>query len=241
MDLTKSYRDTSATGPSGTANCNTAAAANTIACYQCPSNPFKLNDPELRWPGLFCTVYTDIDATTGIRNTGDCLRQHHEVESRSSAPTVNVGPNTTDARNLTSGDPTTAAAKSLATNVKVGTSPTNVGIAEIRDGTTTTIAVIEMLAAAAPKALLRTTRCRPTARPPRTLVRPTSPTRGCGSTVRGVWRWADPDAGGSGISGPPDAAVGSSGVYEGKVINQHGSPIGGVGTTGNYLRTLDAS
>ena len=46
-----------------------------------------------------------------------------------------------------------------------------------------------------------------------------------------MWRWADPDAGGSGISGPPDAAVDpTAGVYIGKVINQHDYPIGGSGT-----------
>jgi prepilin-type processing-associated H-X9-DG protein len=57
--------------------------------------------------------------------------------------------------------------------------------------------------------------------------------------MRGVWRWADPDAGGSGISGPTptdsttsrtnytDATTVPPNAYYGKVINQNAYPSGG--------------
>lgn len=38
---------------------------------------------------------------------------------------------------------------------------------------------------------------------------------------RAVWRWADPDATGSGVSGPPDAC------WDGRVINNNKTPLGG--------------
>jgi len=54
-----------------------------------------------------------------------------------------------------------------------------------------------------------------------------------------VWRWADPDAGGSGISGPTkDGSAAYTTPYTGKVINQNNYPIGGPGGTdaaGNSL------
>ena len=89
MDLTKSYRDTTAgqTVPGttgGTATVDSAAvkgnvwaATRHISTYVCPSNPF--GDPEMRDPAgfggtdYFATVYTDIDpdpasTTYGGRN-----------------------------------------------------------------------------------------------------------------------------------------------------------------------------
>ena len=57
--------------------------------------------------------------------------------------------------------------------------------------------------------------------------------------MRGAWRWADPDAGGSGISGPTstdpvtsrttykDPSTLPRNSYYGKVINQNNYPIGG--------------
>ena len=50
--------------------------------------------------------------------------------------------------------------------------------------------------------------------------------------MRAVWRWADPDAGGSGISGPANARgfLDANGNYVGKVINANVFPIGGTPT-----------
>ena len=53
-----------------------------------------------------------------------------------------------------------------------------------------------------------------------------------GQTARAVWRWADPDACGSGISGPfgGDATAASASAFgnnAGKVINQNSYPVGG--------------
>ena len=44
---------------------------------------------------------------------------------------------------------------------------------------------------------------------------------------RRAWRWADPDAGGSGLSGPYTNDDSGNDTYTGKVINQHAYPIGG--------------
>ena len=86
MDLTKSYRDTTAGAPvpgvaGGTATVdgtavkgNVWAATHTIPTYVCPSNPF--NDPNTRDPAgfggtdYFATVYTDIDGTPGSSTYG---------------------------------------------------------------------------------------------------------------------------------------------------------------------------
>jgi prepilin-type processing-associated H-X9-DG protein len=48
-------------------------------------------------------------------------------------------------------------------------------------------------------------------------------------SLRAAWRWADPDAGGSGVSGPANARgfLAAGGTYVGKVINQNAYPIGG--------------
>ena len=48
-------------------------------------------------------------------------------------------------------------------------------------------------------------------------------------SLRAAWRWADPDAGGSGISGPANARgfLDAQGNYVGKVINANAYPIGG--------------
>ena len=47
-----------------------------------------------------------------------------------------------------------------------------------------------------------------------------------GTTAHGVWRWADADACGSGLSGPfgDNSTIGA---YTGHVINQNTYPIGG--------------
>lgn len=47
-----------------------------------------------------------------------------------------------------------------------------------------------------------------------------------GTLGKGVWRWADPDACGSGLSGP-FGNTDTAGPYTGPVINQNAFPIGG--------------
>ena len=233
MDLTKSYRDTTAVGPSGAAMANLTAAKTKIAAYQCPSNPFQLNDSD-GFGGLdyFATVYTDIDPVTGIRNKNG-KQANGEWVRADGAMTVNVGTGRTDARNLTVGDPTATDNKANPANFKIGTMPMSVSIQEIRDGTSNTIAVIEDAGRAGPNSAVPYQTLSAYGEPCTNLeAADNSGTGGSGNWVlRGVWRWADPDAGGSGISGPPDATVDpTAGVYIGKVINQHNYPIGGSGT-----------
>ena len=142
-------------------------------------------------------------------------------------------------------------------------SPTSVPISAIIDGTSNTIASSRTAAGS-----IRT-RCRQRSRTRER--RGTTATRTSTRTARAVvhvdaglprdsianpsgnepiavWRWADQDACGSGISGPANSsAVGlnpndfdSAGNYIGKVINQNAYPIGGpVASTGKGIWTYN--
>ena len=169
------YRDTRWPG-------NQTAGKNEIAGYLCPSNPFlQSNKDPLGYGRLdyYCTVYTDIDPVTGLRN------KPTRMDGALAIPAA--------------------------------------GIASIHDGTSNTIAVIEdagrgpqfqtwshyvdPVCSGAGGATTDPADCTATA---------------CdsgGGNCRGVWRWADPDAAGSGVSGPPNEI--------GKYINQNSAPIGG--------------
>ena len=78
----------------------------------------------------------------------------------------------------------------------------------------------------------------------------TDPASKTGSTsgLRGVWRWADPDACGSGCSGPPNAAYMSANSGTITVICQNAYPVGGSGSetgadisSGNQGGTMNAT
>jgi prepilin-type N-terminal cleavage/methylation domain-containing protein/prepilin-type processing-associated H-X9-DG protein len=61
-----------------------------------------------------------------------------------------------------------------------------------------------------------------------------NPNTVAGTVATCPWRWADPDAGGSGISGPTGDNKNGSGTtlgsaYTGKFVNQNAYPVGGVG------------
>ncbi len=204
-------------------------ATHNIATYVCPSNPFSA--PRIRDPAgfggtdYFATVYTDIDPTSGSGRG-----------ARNSA-TRAEGALTVD---FTGIDPTTGVDSKISTGVAIGA---------VSDGTSNTIAVIEDAGRLAPAAYANgqapyytTSRYNDN-----TLIAgnclandvtgATSDAETAahaittGNAMRGVWRWADADACGSGISGPfgPSAQAGNT-SYTGKVINQHNYPIGGDGT-----------
>lgn len=217
MDQSYSYRDITAqvsdpNDPTGATRIagNVVAAKTKIAAYVCPSNPFSA--PNMRDPagfgGLdyFATVYTDIDPTTGIRN------KTTKVNGRwcrvNGALTVEDG------------------------NTGVGlegTAKTSVPIAAILDGTSNTIAVIEDAGRISPASgqAYYTLSTYATESTVVLSAGDITDTAG-GGTLHAVWRWADPDAGGSGVSGQPDAAiVVPATVYTGKVINQNNTVVGG--------------
>lgn len=130
-----------------------------------------------------------------------------------------------------------------------GTVPVSVSISAILDGTANTIAVIEDAGRIAPSAAVNPANG--------DLIAPYGGTWGryteqdaCISTLdanstsaasgntqlttgvaTAVWRWADHDACGSGVSGPTTNGdtTGWPTGYNGKVVNQNASPIGGNG------------
>jgi prepilin-type N-terminal cleavage/methylation domain-containing protein/prepilin-type processing-associated H-X9-DG protein len=253
MDLNKSYRDINAGGKvpgttSGSATVdgttvagNVWAASHTVPTYVCPSNPFA--DPAIRDPAgfggtdYFATVYTDIDdgvcpGTNGATNIGARVKATR-MEGALSVDTRQI----LSAGSATGYDPSTGKPKIDSTL------STGVRISAITDGTSYTIAVIEDAGRVALKsyqsgvatfAMMSTyadnevTATGATLLPDDitgdgTLVTSTA------KTNRGVWRWADPDACGSGISGPfgdDVSALSYTTTYTGRVINQNAT-IGG--------------
>jgi hypothetical protein len=145
----------------------------------------------------------------------------------------------------------TSASKYVATDFVDGKSLEGVNLSEITDGLAQTIAVIEDVGRVCPRStvvaavgLYRGTEGNyietagtagggwPTiAKLSSVDQAATTPLSGPGSgkITRAVWRWSDPDAGGSGISGPTINSTNTVSQYRGKVINQNNTPIGGPG------------
>jgi prepilin-type N-terminal cleavage/methylation domain-containing protein len=224
MNPTYSYRDTTPQVPdpndaTGVAMIpgNTTAAKTHIPAYVCPSNPFSAKGQ--RDPGGFggldyyASVYTDIDPITGIRN--NLTKVGGKWCRMDGALTVEDG-------NAASGTVTAVD----------GTSTTCINISAVLDGTSNTLAVIEDAG-----------RCSPAAKgvPYYSLSSyddtsgavigsdDITDANGTSGVKRATWRWADPDANGSGISGPPGLTAPASGAYQGKFINQNNYPVGGYG------------
>jgi prepilin-type N-terminal cleavage/methylation domain-containing protein/prepilin-type processing-associated H-X9-DG protein len=232
MDLSKSYRDTAAGGPvpgtvGGTATVdntpvkgNVWAATHTVPTYVCPSNPF--NEALTRDPAgfggtdYFATVYTDIDGTPGSATLG----------ARNPATRME-GALTVDTTKLTVVAGSVTVDSTAATGVRMGA---------IADGTSNTIAVVEDAGRVSLQSYntgLTTYYCLSTYvdnEVPASLLPDdiTGDATGAtaGTSARGVWRWADADACGSGLSGP-FGGLSTIGVYNGLVINQNKFPIGG--------------
>ncbi len=167
---------------------NVAAAKTSIGVYVCPSNPFSQQRDPAGFGGLdyFATAWTDIDPVTGIRNRA--------ARAEGALATVDGSNN------------------SVAGTVD-GTSWTGVALSVVIDGASNTFAVIEDAGRISP-AFVGTPYYTPSAfldsftgklsngdvtDPPSGGVPATT------GSLRAAWRWADPDAGGSGISGPANA------------------------------------
>ncbi len=205
MDLTTSYRDTAALH-------NVAAAKTSISVYMCPSNPFWRQTDPAGFGGLdyFATAWTDIDPVTGIRN--------RSTRAEGALATQDGSNNPVD-------------------GAVDGTSRTGVALSAVIDGASNTFAVIEDAGRMSPALA---------GAPYYTLSAffdsfsgalsdgdiTDAPSGGVPATtgsLRAAWRWADPDAAASGISGPANARgfLDAHGNYVAKVINQNVSPIGG--------------
>jgi prepilin-type N-terminal cleavage/methylation domain-containing protein len=220
MDLSTSYRSTD-TNSSGFVNATMAKT--TIAAYLCPSCPLGTARDAAGFGGLdyFCTVYTDIDPETGIRNKGT-VASTGKVCRMDGALTVSDG-----------GNSATTSAKTPVSIFTDGTKPYSVSVGEIKDGLSNTIAVIEDAGRCGPGiATYATYSSYPDTFTTATDATGTA-TSATDTSMRAVWRWADPDASGSGISGPDglsSTTYTASNPYKGKVINQNNWPIGGTTT-----------
>jgi prepilin-type N-terminal cleavage/methylation domain-containing protein/prepilin-type processing-associated H-X9-DG protein len=243
---------------------NIAASTTWIETFVCPSNPFLsykdtagleatggAQDPSVNaqwasktgpaWGGLdyFATVYTDISDGSGLNGSTAPLGTRDSAHYRASGA-------------MDVSDGTAGNRKSGAGSV-YGTVPSSVPISAIVDGTASTIAVIEDAGRISPFAAQLQNAPYPgtfgrygytdtvllsedSAASLGTAAGMTTPNPNGVSAPAAtcVWRWADADAGGSGISGPClDSGNGGGGSYPGpytgKVINQNASPIGGPG------------
>lgn len=223
LDLTRSYRDT--TINTATGKSNAMVCQRQISTYVCPSNPYLSYKDPVGYGGLdyFATVYTDISDGT---NPAQPLTGVRDARTRmDGAMTV------TDGRNL-------GTDKVTATNFLDGKTPTSVPMGAISDGLSNTIAVIEDAGRVCPTASggayggTMGSYVEPATIDPNCVLDPndTAATKNGTLTTRAVWRWADPDAGGSGISGPTsdqNASATETVNYTGKVINQNNYPTGG--------------
>ena len=248
MDLTKSYRDINAgsgvpgtSGGTGTATVdntqvlgNVWASTRNINTYVCPSNPFS--DPQMRdsagFGGLdyFATVYTDIDDGSTTGGTASTTYGARLKSARAS------GALSVDVSKLT-----TSGTGTSAVITGDSTASTSVRISAVSDGTSNTIAVIEDAGKCSPTSfneglvpyyclskyadnMTSSGTYTATLLPDDVTGNASGATTG--STAHGVWRWADADASGSGISGP--FGNNATAPYTGAVINQNNSQVGGV-------------
>jgi prepilin-type N-terminal cleavage/methylation domain-containing protein/prepilin-type processing-associated H-X9-DG protein len=204
MNLNYTYRDTRWPG-------NQIAACTDVPTFICPSNPF-LSAKDLSFgtygygaTDYYATVYTDINDGSGRWGT---------------APPC---------------DTTTPGYRCKASRMDGAMAVPAVPMASILDGTTNTIAFIEDAGRRAPGSVPVFSSYSKYGDPTDVVFggtfaagdladtgNPNSMNNYGGYTFthfRGVWRWADQDAAGSGVSGPPNLA--------GKYINQNATPMGG--------------
>jgi prepilin-type N-terminal cleavage/methylation domain-containing protein/prepilin-type processing-associated H-X9-DG protein len=228
MDLTKSYRDTTVNS-SGVSNAS--ICQRDITTYLCPTNPYLSSKDPAGFGNLdyFATVYTDIsDGTKGGAAAGNRDSKNYRMEG---ALSVIDGSHKTTS-------------KTTPADFVDGAKITGVSMASISDGTSNTIAVIEDAGRICPRSGSPAYggtegSYAETANPSVLGADDVAATTGsAGFLARAVWRWADPDAGGSGISGPTTNGTSATAQYTGRVINQNNYPIGGPSafpwTTNNY-------
>jgi prepilin-type N-terminal cleavage/methylation domain-containing protein/prepilin-type processing-associated H-X9-DG protein len=209
MNLNYTYRDTRAPG-------NQIAACTEIPAFICPSNPFvAFKDPAgFGRVDYFCPVYTDINDGSG------------KWGAAAGCTPAEVGLRCTASR--------------MDGALAVPAAP----IASIIDGTSNTIAIIEDAGRSAPNSgypypayskYTDPTLSGPPTYPvgPGTIGAVDQACTDAGNPntftppARSTWRWADQDAVGSGLSGPPNVA------YAWKYINNNNSPMGGPNLGGN--------
>lgn len=171
---------------------NQTAAKTDISTFICPSSPYQMfKDPAgFGCTDYFATVYTDIDPTNGSRNTAT------RMDGALAVPAASVA-------SLTDGTSNTIALIEDAGRRAPGSGAPYPAYSKYTDPTTT------IYYGGVPG----------TIDPADQAVTDNGNPNGGAGPYRAVWRWADQDACGSGVSGPPNLA--------GKYINQNATPIGG--------------
>lgn len=236
-DLTRSYRDTTVNVNTGKSNA--WVFGRDVETYLCPSNPYLSSKDPAGFGNLdyFATVYTDIsDGTRGGAAPGNRDSLNYRVEGALSV---------LDGSHLTK-------LKTNPSDFVDGAAVDGVQVSAISDGLSMTIGIIEDAGRICPRSLnpayggtegsyAETATTAGTGwayvavLDPKDIAATTTPT---GLLARAVWRWADPDAGGSGVSGPTANGTSATTQYVGRVINQNNYPVGGSAafpwTTNNY-------
>jgi len=215
LDLTRSYRDTRINTLSGKSNAQ--VCQRTISTYVCPSNPYASYKDPCGFGGLdyFSPCYTDI--SDGTKSGGKPAGVRDATNYRTSGALA-----TTDGRNL-------GTDKDTAANFIDGPSAFSGPMSMISDGTSNTIAIIEDAGRVCPSVGGTYGGTMGSYVEPDTTnfdaADIAATTDAGGVCRRSVWRWADPDAAGSGISGPTKGT--ETEPYTGRIINQNNYPIGG--------------
>ena len=201
ININRPYRDT----VSG--NNLVFASAGDINTFCCPSNPFLgIKDPAgYGRSDYFATVYTDIDPSTGWRNKPARMDGALGVPA---APMAAIIDGTTN----------TIAFIEDAGRVAPGQGNPYAGYSKYADPTAMAAGFLNPPGAIDPFDAGITNSGNPNSYNTYKDLN-TGATMGDGINFRAVWRWADQDAVGSGVSGPPNVT--------GKVINNNSNPIGG--------------
>ncbi len=195
FDVTQSYRST-LPNPSGSTN--RAVCSHNINTYVCPSNPYTASVDPCGYGGLdyFATVYTDI--ADGLPHA-DPFNPGNMIAT----PTY---PGIRDVRYradgaLTVSDGSHSTMNKTDNSFVEGQKITSVPMAAISDGTSNTIAIIEDAGRCCPRSTVASyggtegSYIDPNAAlgviAADDMAATTPPGKAC---MRGVWRWADPDA-----------------------------------------------
>ncbi len=201
ININRPYRDT----VSG--NNLVFAAAGDISTFTCPSNAYlSIKDPAgYGRTDYFATVYTDIDPVTGWRN------KPTRMDGAMAVPAAPIAA-------IIDGTSNTIAFIEDAGRVAPGQGSAYAGYSKYGDPTAMATGFLNPPGAIDPNDASITNSGNPNAYNTYKDLN-TGLTMGDGTNYRAVWRWADQDACGSGISGPPNVT--------GKVINNNSNPIGG--------------
>jgi prepilin-type N-terminal cleavage/methylation domain-containing protein/prepilin-type processing-associated H-X9-DG protein len=218
FDQNYTYRDTRAPQ-------NQKAAQQEIAIFLCPGDPWlNVKDPQgYGKTDYFATVYTDID---GEEYLSDGTTFNPLYGQRNKAKKLDG-----ITWNRVDGALTVPAA----------------GISAVADGTSNTIMFVEDVGRNHVSVMYHTA----SGYPDPTCLNldgATSDSADCGGTTtdptagsgnfaiggsagggngRAVWRWADQDAAGSGVSGPPNAIASTASVHFTHFVNNNNTPMGG--------------